>query len=423
MARHCKVCGFRCILSGTVFRYLICVAAVAIVAIGAVLCGRTTSAAEGGRVMETLPMTTQEHLRRATWWPTKQLASQEKFVGSAACARCHADFAATQGTSQMAHTLMPAARAEALQKHLSSEYHAGPYTYSLRGSGSGVDARIDMRVGDGKQARSAGLQWAFGSGEVGQSYLWQKDGGYRETRFNYFETLDGFDGTPGRMRGAPLSIDMAVGRTVEPFEAKTCFACHTTNMSADMKTIVPGVGCEACHGPGADHVAAMEARRAAGGGVREAGLAGTTLRETKILSPHDLSPAHQVDLCGSCHSTPWDVRVMGAAGSQTVRFPAYRLEKSKCWGRAGDDRITCTACHDPHAPLERNAAAYDEPCLACHVSKLHPVKDEQHMAAACPVAATKCVSCHMPKVNVPEMHYKFTDHNIRIARADAPFPD
>lgn len=231
MARHCKVCGFRCILSGTVFRYLICVAAVAIVAIGAVLCGRTTSAAEGGRVMETLPMTTQEHLRRATWWPTKQLASQEKFVGSAACARCHADFAATQGTSQMAHTLMPAARAEALQKHLSSEYHAGPYTYSLRGSGSGVDARIDMRVGDGKQARSAGLQWAFGSGEVGQSYLWQKDGGYRETRFNYFETLDGFDGTPGRMRGAPLSIDMAVGRTVEPFEAKTCFACHTTNMS------------------------------------------------------------------------------------------------------------------------------------------------------------------------------------------------
>jgi hypothetical protein len=33
------------------------------------------------------------------------------------------------------------------------------------------------------------------------------------------------------------------------------------------------------------------------------------------------------------------------------------------------------------------------------------------------------VSCHMPKVDVPEMHYAFTDHWIRIVRPGETYPD
>jgi hypothetical protein len=29
----------------------------------------------------------------------------------------------------------------------------------------------------------------------------------------------------------------------------------------------------------------------------------------------------------------------------------------------------------------------------------------------------------MPKVYVPEMHYNFTDHRIRVARATDPYPE
>jgi hypothetical protein len=29
----------------------------------------------------------------------------------------------------------------------------------------------------------------------------------------------------------------------------------------------------------------------------------------------------------------------------------------------------------------------------------------------------------MPKVNVPEMHYNFADHRIRIARAGEAYPE
>ena len=34
----------------------------------------------------------------------------------------------------------------------------------------------------------------------------------------------------------------------------------------------------------------------------------------------------------------------------------------------------------------------------------------------CKVASENCVTCHMPKYEVPEMHFAFTDHLIRVVR-------
>ena len=39
---------------------------------------------------------------------------------------------------------------------------------------------------------------------------------------------------------------------------------------------------------------------------------------------------------------------------------------SRFWATAGDPRITCIACHNPHQPLVHSTAAYDIKCLACH---------------------------------------------------------
>jgi formate-dependent nitrite reductase cytochrome c552 subunit len=43
-------------------------------------------------------------------------------------------------------------------------------------------------------------------------------------------------------------------------------------------------------------------------------------------------------------------------------------------------------------------------------------------ASACPVSTKKCVTCHMPKVELPGMHASFTDHWIRIAKPNEPAP-
>ena len=388
---------------------------------------------------EALPRTTEEHIRASAWWPTKPIDQPREYVGQAVCAECHADFAAEQSTSQMAHTLNPAKYSATLQQHLQDSFRSGPYVSTLRNSTSGVV----LHVSDGSATQDATLEWAFGSGDVGQSYLWQNDGSFREARFNYFARINAFAPTPGRLHGTPASLSMAGGRRVENFEARTCFACHTTAMSSsvplDTRSVVPGVHCEACHGPGAAHVAAARARKPTDAGQPW---------NRAILNPGRLAPTEAVDLCGSCHSTRWDVLQMGAVGVQTVRFPAYRLQGSRCWlssgapakaggspqtsspptgqtgPQAGDARLTCFSCHDPHAPLDRVAADYDSGCLSCHRTQKQAVAAVASLPGrACPVATTRCTTCHMPKVELPEMHSSFTDHRIRVARANEPFPD
>jgi hypothetical protein len=99
-------------------------------------------------------------------------------------------------------------------------------------------------------------------------------------------------------------------------------------------------------------------------------------------------------------------------GVASVRFQPYRLEKSRCWGKGDDARITCMACHDPHQPLVHETRAYDMKCLACHTPKRYSKADA--VLRSCGVGTSNCVSCHTPKVDVPEAHASFTDHYIRV---------
>jgi hypothetical protein len=143
---------------------------------------------------------------------------------------------------------------------------------------------------------------------------------------------------------------------------------------------------------------------------------------TEILDPARLDPVDSVDFCGACHHTWQDVVTNGFVntGQFNVRLAPYRLENSRCWGK-GDARLTCIACHDPHKPLVRDAASYDISCLRCHV-----LRGEKRLAgrtgAACPVAVRDCVTCHMPRYEPLGLHYRFTDHWIRIVRPGQPYP-
>jgi formate-dependent nitrite reductase cytochrome c552 subunit len=39
------------------------------------------------------------------------------------------------------------------------------------------------------------------------------------------------------------------------------------------------------------------------------------------------------------------------------------------------------------------------------------------------VAKENCVSCHMPKVTLPNGHMTFTDHQIRVVKPGDPYPN
>jgi hypothetical protein len=133
------------------------------------------------------------------------------------------------------------------------------------------------------------------------------------------------------------------------------------------------------------------------------------MRQLDSLSSEEMS-----DFCGQCHRSWSEIAMHGPHGIQNIRFQPYRLGISKCYD-AADRRIRCTACHDPHRSVEASPAAYDAKCQACHARKAS--------APTCRIATRECVKCHMPKLELPGAHQKFTDHRIRIAKADAPYPD
>jgi hypothetical protein len=206
-------------------------------------------------------------------------------------------------------------------------------------------------------------------------------------------------------------------RQVSMAEVRRCFGCHTTASSIgdnfNETTLIPGVTCEACHGPGLKHVTAMNKFVA---GKEASG-------PTAIFNSAHMTPSDQVDFCGACHGSFWDIKLSGVSGVATARSAPYRLVTSKCWGTKGDPRLVCTACHDPHQPLQTSAADYDHACLKCHANAAGAALSADHPGKACPVAKKDCTSCHMPKAYVPEMHDNFTDHRIRIAKAGEPFPE
>jgi hypothetical protein len=117
------------------------------------------------------------------------------------------------------------------------------------------------------------------------------------------------------------------------------------------------------------------------------------------------------------------VKLAPPVGIANVRAQPYRLEKSRCWGKNGDARITCVACHDPHQKLVRDTSAYDKNCLSCHLATASTKPAPDHPGSACKVGTKDCASCHMPKYELADFHYKFTDHDIRVVRANAPFPE
>jgi hypothetical protein len=372
-----------------------------------------------------ISMATDDRLQSSGWWPTKGTPSREVFVGTAECARCHEKQALTYITTPMAQASAPAPYSQVLQTHDHLSTQRPPYRYEL----SRNAAIVTYSVTKGSSSLTTTLAWAFGLGHKGQTYLFQRKAAFYESHLSFYNRVQGLELTTGHEPATPEDIESALGRRMDADETRRCFACHASGSTIanrfDPTHVTPGVTCEACHGPGAKHVAAMKSGKIDDG-------------RRASFNPGRLSPIASVDFCGACHRTWADVLQGGFTGVINARFQPYRLESSLCWqALKGDARLTCTACHDPHQQLDPDAASYDQNCLSCHVATLAANSASDHAAgapknvksrrdrygAACPVSTNNCVSCHMPQVELPTMHATFTDHRIRIVREGQPYPN
>ena len=241
---------------------------------------------------------------------------------------------------------------------------------------------------------------------MGQTYILEKDGQLYESRMSWFRELNGLRPTLGGGNSLPADLGEAAGRLMSHDDKLRCFGCHATNAAAGreltLERMTPGVQCEHCHQATAAHLAAM-------GRDRDLPVVPPGLTSLQSLSAEQVS-----NFCGQCHRTWAEIAVQARPGIANVRFQPYRLTESKCYD-PDDARISCLACHDPHTEARVGPVDYDAKCQACHGGG--NVK-----AKACPASKNHCVSCHMPKIDLPGAHYRFSDHRIRIVKANEPFP-
>jgi hypothetical protein len=339
-----------------------------------------------------------------------------------ACVSCHRARAESQPRTPMGRAMALPGANPVLVENPKLTVRKGPYTYVVETHGG----ESTYSVSDGTRTITLPIPWNFGEGA--QTWVLERDGHRYESAVSYYPSIRGLDFTTGDEDLKPKNLDEAIGREIEMPETKVCFGCHTTGAVTNGKmtfdTLRPGVRCEHCHTGTATHLA-------------------DSFNGDFDSAPPDLRKKSAEDIsnfCGQCHRS-WETAVRNHwRGELTVRFQPYRLANSRCFDGA-DPRISCIACHDPHQDLVRQDSSYDTQCLACHSSPsaTPPVSltaasgvplsspaqsgQLQNHAKICPTAKSDCVSCHMPKVKLPNGLITFTDHQIRIVKPGAPFPN
>ncbi len=314
------------------------------------------------------------------------------------CVTCHSAEARTQPHTAMGIGIQLPGDQDLLSKHVRMTLEANGYTYSVENK-NGVNT---YTVSDSAGALSLPIRYAFGIGESGQTFVFEYHGRFYESMVSYYTSLNGLAITVGSERLKPHNLVEAMGRETSDDEILRCFDCHSSGGVSlgklTLESMRPGLDCEHCHAGAGAHEEAMRQ-----------GQSGVTPKKLGAMGSEDMS-----EFCGACHRSWTTVVRMRAWGEVNVRFQPYRLANSKCF-LGNDKRISCTACHNPHAALVRDEASYDHNCLACH-AKTSSMK-------SCTVSNHNCVSCHMPKVELPGSHSIFTDHQIRVVHAGERYPN
>lgn len=397
-------------------------------------------------------------------FPSRTLAEIEPepaaagYVPDRVCTTCHAGLARTFREIGMARSFYrPRAKRMVEDFEDNHFFHAASgrhYEMRLDGDRLLFKRYVLDENGEPEHEIEIEVDWILGSGNHSRTYLFRTPSGHLFQLPLAWYAESGWRMAPGFEGQEHLGLNRRVHRE--------CMFCHNAYPETpavekrfgddhfDPHTfpaeLPEGIGCQRCHGPGAEHVRLAEetedypATRAA------------------ITNPAKLEPERRDDICFSCHLQPSialfgvrrfdrtdysfrpgenlaeymvlvDVDEEGTTRSERfeINHHPYRLRQSRCYEASGPEKMSCLTCHDPHVkvPPEERAAHYRRACLTCH--EVDACRLEE-MTASLPegekpawdgvpaktVPADDCVACHMPKHRPRDVvHVVMTDHLIR----------
>ncbi len=225
-----------------------------------------------------------------------------------------------------------------------------------------------------------------------------------------------------------------------------CADCHSTKLrenyiaeadSFDTKWSSINVSCEACHGPGRDHVTFMESDESAEAGPDR-------IRHDLILT-RNATQSEEINTCAQCHSFRQGLTGKFVPGGefydhydpQLIRMPYYHPDGqildevfefgSFLQSRMYMDGVRCTDCHDPHTARLKANVTDNTLCMQCHEPRYNTTEHHFHEASTesrgsttenlVNTEATQCISCHMPGKYYMEVDFR-RDHSFRVPRPD-----
>ena len=334
------------------------------------------------------------------------------YLGEGRCAGCHPAIFRDQHQSRHARTYVHREQFPALPFPAQPIPDPGNSQVTHRFQKTADSFEVQTQAG-GQVFRTI-VDYVFGSGDRGLTpVVHDAQGRYFELRVSYYHDPVGWDVTSGHPVRADLPPALYQGLALSQDEVRRCMDCHNTHPQAILTGSGPesrdsAIGCERCHGPGANHQLAISSRSA----------------DLAIGRPSLASGAPVVALCSECHSPRSKDQKLSPDSPASARFPGAALPWSRCYSES-PGTLDCTTCHDPHKNAEKSVEFYESRCLECHASSplvtsrstAPSTELERLVPTACPVQPKNgCIACHMPKVTTPVVHTRFTDHFIRVHR-------
>ncbi len=380
-------------------------------------------------------------------------AATPTFVGSAACASCHAAEASAWRGSH--HDL---AMQEATESSVLGDFNGATFTYG------DITSRFFKRDGrffvntDGPDGRLADfeIRYTFGVTPLQQYLIAFPDGRMQALGIAW----DSRPKNAGGERWFHLYPDRSL-KAGDPIHWTgidqtwnfQCAECHSTelrknydpasNTYATTWTAI-NVGCEACHGPASAHVAWAERQKTAVA-WRADGDDGLTVHfdERDNVSwkidpatgnarrSEPRTSAKELETCGVCHSRsakiaePWrpgrsllETHVPSLLHADLFEADGKSLDEVYNYAPFRQSRmfmagVSCSDCHNPHSL--KLVAEGNDVCEQCHDGRKFATAAHTHHADGS--AGAQCVACHMPVKTYMQVDPRH-DHAFRVPRPD-----
>lgn len=349
------------------------------------------------------------------------------FVGSKTCFACHSAIYQSFQKTDMGRSMSPASDWSTASLSPEATITQPGTAHTLR-SFHDASGWHQSESEQGVFSVEYPVEYAVGSGANGITFLIRRGNFLFQAPLSYYSKTQKWDLSPGYEQA-----DLGFSRAVP----EECLNCHTGRAVPSSET--PGafkdppfaemaIGCENCHGPGADH-------------VRSGGK-----QPRSIVNPAKLKPRLAENICMNCHQTG-DTRVLqpgkhfsdfrpgewlidtvaivkepSISSSQEADLLEHfsAMQSSRCFRESGG-KLSCLTCHDPHVqPRTSGTAAYFRArCLTCHTDASCTLPANTRAAQS---PADDCAGCHMPKRKVLQVeHSALTNHRI-LAHEGEPVP-